>query len=248
MNRRTFTMKALPALGLALALALPAALAAEPKEKEKEKDTKERKVVAYRVVDDGNGDVKVLPFDGKPVPRGYLGVGLTELTPELRTHFGAPEGAGVMVSKVEPGSPAEKAGIRVGDILTSIDGESIESGFEVRMKVRKAEEGAQVPIELWRDGKAQTLNVALEMRERPELDLAPMFFKKADGNRLMLLGDGDLGEKRIELPLDEILEKAGPGGPGMRVLRLNAREAELEKQLKELEKRIAELEKQLEKR
>lgn len=247
MNRRKLYVKTLPAL--ALALMLPAALAAEPKENEKEKDTKvERKVIAYRVVDDGNGDVKTFSWDGKPVPRGYIGVGLTEMTPELRTHFGAPEGAGVMVSKVEPGSPAEKAGIRVGDILTSIDGESIENGFAVRMKVRKAEEGAQVPVELWRDGKAQTLTVAVEMRERPELDLAPMFFKKADGNRLLLLGDGDFGEKRIEVPLDQIMDKARPGGPGMRVMRFNAREAELEKQLKELEKRIAELEKQLQKR
>ena len=39
------------------------------------------------------------------VRRGFLGVGLTELTPELRTHFGVPEESGVMVSKVEPGKP-----------------------------------------------------------------------------------------------------------------------------------------------
>lgn len=234
--------------GLALALLLPAlAQAGEPGEaKEKDKEKKvERKVVAVRVLDGEEPDVKFIPFDGKLGPRSYLGVGLTDLTPELRSHFGVPDDAGVMVSRVDPGSPAEKAGLKVGDIVTSFDGKSIESSFDLRLRVREAEDGAQAPIEVWRGGRAQTLTANLEKRERPELDLGPLFMKK-NGDRMMLLGDGE-GGKHFDLPVGDLLEQV-QAAPGVRVQRLHLREVELEKQLKALEKRIQVLERQLEKR
>ena len=64
-----------------------------------------------------------LPCAAPPAPRapraprlsgGYLGVELVDLTPELREHFGAPRDVGVMVGRVEPGSPAARAGLEVG--------------------------------------------------------------------------------------------------------------------------------------
>ncbi len=167
------------------------------------------------------------------MPRGYLGVGLTELTPELRTHFGAPEDAGAMVSKVEPGSPAEKAGIKVGDILTSIDGQEVKSSWGIMAKVRGFDEGEQVPIEVWRNGKAQTFTATVAKRERTELDVAPFFFKGGDGEQFMFKIPGE-ALKELERRI-----------PGERMHLVTPREVELEKKLKELEKRLSELEKQL---
>src|SRR5262245_50302044 len=106
------------ALGLAVLAGAPTAARAG---EEGEKRVEKRKVVVVS----GEGKPMVWESDGPMVSRGYLGVGLTDLTPELRTHFGAPEDAGVMVSKVEPGSPADKAGIKVGDVLASIDGKEV---------------------------------------------------------------------------------------------------------------------------
>lgn len=207
-----------------------------------DKDKKERRRI---VVVNENGKERVIEGEGLMVRRGYLGVGLTELTSELRTHFGAPEDAGVMVSRVEPGSPAEKAGVKVGDILTSVDGKEVKSSWDILAQMRGQEDGAQVPLEVWRDGRAQTLSAAVELRERSELDMAPMLLRDGDGD-LLFRFDRERGGplvQRIERPESG----PGPGRPRVQVHRLNTpREAELEAKLKALEKRIADLEKQLE--
>jgi len=104
--------------------------------------------------------------------RGFLGVELTPLTSELRVHFGAPEDTGVMVARVEEGGPAEAAGIRVADILSSIDGERIDNGRELSRAVRKKEEGDLVTIELYRDGILASYPVTVGKRHRPVIDLA----------------------------------------------------------------------------
>jgi predicted metalloprotease with PDZ domain len=188
------------------------------------------------VLVDDQGKTTTLNTSVKKVPCGYLGVGLLDLTPELRAHFGVPEDAGVLISKVAPGSPAEKAGIKVGDILTGLDGKPAASSFDVRHRVRAAEEGAQSTVEIWRSGKVQTVTATLEKRNRPELDLTPLIFKN-DGNQLFLQRKGE-----APVPLQ------GDAGHQVIIQRtLQGRDADLEKHMKELEKRIKDLEHQLEK-
>jgi membrane-associated protease RseP (regulator of RpoE activity) len=207
------------------------------------------KVEKRRIVIVGpDGKEKVIDSAGPMVRRGYLGVGLTELTPELRAHFGAPEGAGVMVSRVEPGSPADKAGFEVGDIVARIDGKDVQASWDVRSRARDFEEGQQVPVEVWRGGKAQTILVTVALRERPELDMGPLFFRRGEGEDgpLVLRFDGELGgmPERIELPRLE----GGDRGIRLQQRMRTPRELQLETRLQELEKRIVELEKQLEKK
>jgi len=205
------------------------------------KDGKETKVEKHRiVVINEDGKEKVIEGDGPMVRRGFLGVGLTEMTPELRAHFGVPEESGVMVSKVEPGSPAEKAGLKVGDIISRIDGKAVESSWAVSARVREYEEGQQAPLEVWRNGKVMTLTAAITLKERPEMDMGPLLLKSGEGDELMLrLPKGD----HMHLP-------AGPdGNPHVRIERMEhlrtPRELELEKKLEALEKRLNELEAQL---
>lgn len=196
------------------------------------------------VIVDKDGKEHVYDSEGASARRGYLGVGLVELTPELRTHFGVPDDAGVMVSSVEDGSPADKAGIKVGDILTSLDGKDVESSWDIRSRVRELKEGEQVPLQVWRDGKAQNVSATIAMRERPEFDMGPMLARGVIG------GDGMHQQPMIiEMDRERLLPRAG----GMRAPMAmagprSAREAELEKRLKELEKRLADLEKLLEKK
>jgi len=202
-----------------------------------------KKVVRkHIVIVDKDGKEKVYDGDGPMMRRGYLGVGLTELTPELRAHFGVPGDSGTMVSRVEPGSPADKAGIKVGDILTRIDGNAVESSWDVSSKVSGFDDGQQIPIEVWRNGKAQNLNAAIVLKERPELDMGPLFFKEGDGKHMMFKMDPErLKEMREKMPAE------GWGGKDVQIRHrlVSPREVELEKQLKQLEKRIAELEKQI---
>jgi membrane-associated protease RseP (regulator of RpoE activity) len=96
---------------------------------------------------------------------GYLGVVLAPMTPELRAHEGAPEEAGVLVSKVIDDSPAARAGIRVGDVISAVDGEAVATPHDLAHAIRGREDGATVNVELWRDGAVQTLTAAVEERE-----------------------------------------------------------------------------------
>ncbi|HEX3127769.1 MAG TPA: PDZ domain-containing protein [Thermoanaerobaculia bacterium] len=200
---------------------------------------KPREVVRQKIVIvDKDGKEHVYDSEGPSVRRGYLGVGLVDLTPELRRHFGAPDDAGVMVSNVEDGSPADKAGIQVGDILTSLDGKDVESSWDIRSRVRELKEGEQAALQVWRDGKAQSLSATIALRERPELDMGP----------ILMRGDGEHAPMAIEIDRDRLLPREGMRAPMAMVGPRSAREAELEKRLKELEKRLADLEKMLEKK
>ena len=231
--------KSVPALALAgLMLAGSAAWA----QKQPTPPPNEKQVVREKIVwVDKDGTEHVWDSEGTPVRRGYLGVGLTELTPELREHFGAPEDAGVMVSSVEDGSPADKAGLQVGDIIAALDSKDVKSSWDIRSQVRELKEGEQVPITVYRDGKAQNLSATVVLRERPELDMAPLLFRGGDGEHQPMVFQLDR-ERLRNMPRAENGELLV--APRMR----SAREAELEKRLKELEKRIADLEKLLEKK
>lgn len=237
-NRKVFRATA---WGLALGLGVLAGAAhAEGDGDEPGKQMMKKRIVIV----DKDGKQKVWEGDGPMMRRGYLGVALTEISPELRTHFGAPEEAGVMVAKVEAGSPSEKAGIKVGDILTRVDGGAVKSSWDLTGKIRGLDEGQQIPIELWRNGKAQNVTVTIVEKERPELDMAPFFFKDGDSKRFMFQMNPDEWKDMAEK------FKAGDwNGKDVQIRHMAAspREIELEKRLKELEKRIAELEKQIRK-
>ncbi len=96
----------------------------------------------------------------------FLGVQLSDLTPELRVHFGVPEDAGVMVGKVVDGSPAFRAGVEVGDIVTAVDGVAVDSASSLAHAIRGHEDGDTVILEVWRDGRMEKISAALEERER----------------------------------------------------------------------------------
>ena len=95
---------------------------------------------------------------------GFLGVGLTEVTEELVEFFGA-EGGGVLVSKLVPDGPAERTGLLVGDLITSLDGESVGSGFDAVRQLKGRKTGDVVNVEVTRSGASMTVSVSVD--ERP---------------------------------------------------------------------------------
>jgi hypothetical protein len=104
--------------------------------------------------------------------RGYLGVSLSDLTAELREYFGVDADHGVLVSRVEEDSPADNAGVRVGDVITLVDGDDVSSSGDVARAVREKEEGDPIDIEVWRDGRPRTLNAIAAEREKTQFDLS----------------------------------------------------------------------------
>ncbi|MCM2315045.1 MAG: PDZ domain-containing protein, partial [Thermoanaerobaculia bacterium] len=124
---------------------------------------KEKRVVVIN--DDGKVFVSE-DGDGAPgAKRGFIGVSLVELTPELRGYFGVANDTGVLVSEAMKGSPAEKAGIRAGDVIVSLDGKSVDSSREIGEIVRGMKKGDTVKVDVRRKGTAQQFLVTVDERE-----------------------------------------------------------------------------------
>ncbi|MDA9951218.1 Do family serine endopeptidase [Oligoflexaceae bacterium] len=97
------------------------------------------------------------------IERGYLGVGLNQgLDPELAEDMGVPSGtSGALVRTVEPDGPADKSGIEAGDIIVSVDGKLTKSDVALRNRIGLNPPGAQIKLELYRDGDKKTVKVKL---------------------------------------------------------------------------------------
>ncbi len=99
------------------------------------------------------------------VVRGWLGVVIQEVTPELAQSFGLKEPTGALVSDIEVGSPAEKAGIRKGDIILKFNGKEITKVKELPAIVAMTPVGETVTVTILRDGK--TRDVTLKVGKMP---------------------------------------------------------------------------------
>ena len=256
-RRRTFDQfqspcRSFSTLSLCL-LALPATVWADGSPKTD--DGKEKIISKQRVVvvgADGNG--AFWSGDGLPqrmkveeqLGKGFLGVNLMDLTPELREHFGVDEKAGVMVSRVEADSPAAKAGVKAGDIITSIDGDEVSNTWDVSKSVRQKKEGELLDLEIYRDGKLEKMTATAVEKDRQVFEFGSL-------PRKMSRALSPQEAAAMDEAMQSVRQRVAAIGsdPGMRdrvmVLR-SAREAELEKRLADLEKRLAELQKKIENR
>ena len=97
---------------------------------------------------------------GKAV-RGWLGVAIQDLTPELATQFGIADTKGVLVSDVMEDSPAKKAGIERADVIVEYDGKSMDSPTHLRNAVAQTSIGRKVSVKLIRDKKPKTIEIAI---------------------------------------------------------------------------------------
>jgi len=95
-----------------------------------------------------------------------LGVQLVETTPELRKHLGGDEDAGVLVSKILSGLPAQRAGLQVGDLIVAVDGESVATSDDLIQALRD-KLGQTFDVEIVRDHRTRTVEVTIP---EPETD------------------------------------------------------------------------------
>jgi serine protease Do len=95
------------------------------------------------------------------VTRGRLGVTIQSVTRELADSFGLKKPQGALVAAVEPRSPADKAGIKTGDIILSVDGHDIENSIELPRVIGESRPGTQVKLKIWRQGETKELAASL---------------------------------------------------------------------------------------
>jgi len=105
---------------------------------------------------------------GKPVSRGYLGVGTRNLDNEFQSSLGIKEGA--VVSNVDRGTPADKAGIQRLDVITAVDGQKVRNGDDLVAAIAGRRAGETVSVTVWRDNKTKEIKVTLG--DRKELQKA----------------------------------------------------------------------------
>jgi serine protease Do/serine protease DegQ len=95
------------------------------------------------------------------IRRGRLGVYIQDLTPDLARAFNIKKHQGAVVSRVSPGSSAEKAGINEGDIIVSLDGKPIKNASSLRNSVGLLPIGKEVELGVLRDGKLRTIDAVI---------------------------------------------------------------------------------------
>ncbi len=101
----------------------------------------------------------------KKVKRGYLGISIIDLTERYASQLGLKTMEGALIGEVHPGSPADREGIRVGDVILKIDDKQVANYRDLLNKIADIEIGRRIKISLWRDRRVLNLNVIIA--ERP---------------------------------------------------------------------------------
>jgi serine protease Do len=105
------------------------------------------------------------------VSRGYIGVALRDVDPDLQRSLGLSSSSGALVQDVTPGSPGARAGLRPYDLIVAVDGKQVVRNDELIQLVSARQPGTSATLQIVRDGRA--LNVAVKLAERPVRDPEP---------------------------------------------------------------------------
>jgi serine protease Do len=98
---------------------------------------------------------------GGKVTRGRIGVSIQEVTRELADSFGLSKVGGALISSVEKGGPAEKAGVRASDVILKFDGKVVNSSADLPRIVAATKPGNKVSVQLWRKGSTQDISLVV---------------------------------------------------------------------------------------
>ncbi|MER2528669.1 MAG: DegQ family serine endoprotease [Candidatus Competibacter denitrificans] len=122
---------------------------------------------------------------GGKVTRGWLGVLIQEMTPELAQSFGLDKPRGALIGQVMAEGPAQGAGIKVGDIIVAFNGQPVQHSTDLPLMVARTRPGTTIPLTVIRDGKEQALNV--QITQLPdEVKLQQAAVESPTSNRLGL--------------------------------------------------------------
>ena len=139
------------------------------------------------------------------VTRGYLGVMIQSLTPELAQEFDAKNTTGALVSQVVPDGPADKAGFKDGDIIVKWNGEKVKDSRHLQLEVAATKPGDKVPVEIMRDGHKKTLDVTVKKLSATEQLSSAGAENNNDNGTLNGVGVSDLDQQarqQFNIPKD----------------------------------------------
>jgi serine protease Do len=159
--------------------------------------------------------VEELIRDGK-VSHGYMGIGISDVTPENSKFFNLTDAEGALVTQVESDSPAAKAGVKVGDVVRELDGKQIPDAGELQVEVGQKRPGSTIKLGILRDGKNVTVPVTLEAmgaRDKSDNEVSDAGHGKPRWGIGLADLDGNV-RGQIQVPTDvhgAIVEQVQPG-------------------------------------
>jgi serine protease Do len=122
------------------------------------------------------------------VDRGFLGVMIQNLTPDLATAFKLDRANGALVGDVSPNSPADKAGLKSGDVITQVNGQPVEDASQLKLRVAQTTPGSKVQLAVNRNGESKTFDVTLG--NLPDSKVAQADDQNSDAKTEALAGVG----------------------------------------------------------
>ncbi len=159
--------------------------------------------------------VETLIRDGK-VSHGYMGIGISDVTPENSKFFNLTDAEGALVTQVESDSPAAKAGVKVGDVIRELDGQKIPDAGELQVEVGQKKPGTTIKLGILRDGKNVTAPVLLEAmgtRDKTDNEVSDSSHGKPRWGIALADLDGNV-RGQVQVPSDvhgAIVEQVTPG-------------------------------------
>ncbi|HKN13343.1 MAG TPA: DegQ family serine endoprotease [Candidatus Binatus sp.] len=148
------------------------------------------------------------------VVRGWLGVEIQEVTPDLAQSFGLPKPEGALVASADKDGPAGKGGIERGDIVLSFNGHPVDDEHELPALVAQTPINQTVPVEVVRNGKHMTLEVTIGERKEPQVASAKA--ETPGGNWGMQVGDitPEIAQQfHLESSKGVVIQKVAPDSP-----------------------------------
>jgi periplasmic serine protease, Do/DeqQ family len=142
------------------------------------------------------------------VERGYLGIFMQDVDQNIAKHFKLKKPQGVIVTDVVKGSPAEKAGIRTGDLILEIDGREVKNSIQLRAYVQSKKPGDKVKLKVLRDGKEMEISVNLGSADK---------FASAQPSKERSQDTKDIGISVREEGGKVIVQSVDPRGPAASV-------------------------------
>ena len=150
------------------------------------------------------------------VEHGYMGVGISDVTPENAKFFDMKSANGAVVTEITPGAPGDKAGLKVGDVITGMNGQNVSTAGELQMKVQQQQPGSTIKLAVNRNGSEMTVPVTVQqLGAKGTTESA----SAENGKPRWGIGIGDLDSntrQQIQAPSGvqgAVVEKVTPGSP-----------------------------------
>jgi len=151
------------------------------------------------------------------VAHGRMGIGITDVTPENAKFFDVHDNTGAVVTQIEAGSPGAQAGLKVGDVITEINGKKVADAGQLQMEVGEIAPGTKIALQVVRDGKSMSVPVTLEGMDGSDRDTKVA--DNANNKPRWGVGIADLTpevREQLQAPDDlhgAVIERVQPGSP-----------------------------------